>query len=186
MRARPYRDASLPRGYCVRTGYPRRGRRKPTSWRGSGRRRREPRPRPPLESGRADVAQLVEHWLPKPGVVGSSPIVRFTTHKPKPAWLSGFPELSGLHVDPLESAANRSASHRLPSFITSSMKSAIALPVLTHELAHAATEALRSPSRILLTPGVSFVMNTNYSARFSGWVRPSSNEEGPVVAGPSS
>ena len=24
----------------------------------------------------ADVAQLVEHWLPKPGVVGSSPIVR--------------------------------------------------------------------------------------------------------------
>ena len=32
----------------------------------------------PLESSpRADVAQLVEHWLPKPGVVGSSPIVRF-------------------------------------------------------------------------------------------------------------
>jgi hypothetical protein len=25
----------------------------------------------------ADVAQLVEHWLPKPRVVGSSPIVRF-------------------------------------------------------------------------------------------------------------
>jgi hypothetical protein len=25
---------------------------------------------------RADVAQSVEHWLPKPGVVGSSPIVR--------------------------------------------------------------------------------------------------------------
>ena len=29
-----------------------------------------------LKSSRADVAQLVEHWLPKPGVVGSSPIVR--------------------------------------------------------------------------------------------------------------
>ncbi len=28
-------------------------------------------------SEHADVAQLVEHWLPKPGVVGSSPIVRF-------------------------------------------------------------------------------------------------------------
>jgi hypothetical protein len=26
---------------------------------------------------RADVAQLVEHWLPKPGVAGSSPVVRF-------------------------------------------------------------------------------------------------------------
>ncbi len=42
--------------------------------------RRPPRgPRStPIESQRADVAQLVEHWLPKPGVVGSSPIVRFT------------------------------------------------------------------------------------------------------------
>jgi hypothetical protein len=26
---------------------------------------------------RADVAQLVEHWLPKPRVAGSSPVVRF-------------------------------------------------------------------------------------------------------------
>ena len=24
----------------------------------------------------ADVAQLVEHWLPKPGVAGSNPVVR--------------------------------------------------------------------------------------------------------------
>ena len=31
---------------------------------------------------RADVAQLVEHWLPKPGVVGSSPIVRFSGAPP--------------------------------------------------------------------------------------------------------
>jgi hypothetical protein len=27
-------------------------------------------------AGRADVAQLVEHWLPKPRVAGSSPVVR--------------------------------------------------------------------------------------------------------------
>ena len=33
----------------------------------------------------ADVAQLVEHWLPKPGVVGSSPIVRFGSTPRNPA-----------------------------------------------------------------------------------------------------
>ena len=32
-----------------------------------------------LESGpSADVAQLVEHWLPKPGVAGSNPVVRLS------------------------------------------------------------------------------------------------------------
>ena len=29
----------------------------------------------------ADVAQLVEHWLPKPGVAGSSPVVRFSIER---------------------------------------------------------------------------------------------------------
>ena len=33
-------------------------------------------------SPQADVAQLVEHWLPKPRVAGSSPVVRFT-RKPR-------------------------------------------------------------------------------------------------------
>src|SRR5262249_47675924 len=31
---------------------------------------------------RADVAQSVEHWLPKPGVAGSSPVVRFNGSAP--------------------------------------------------------------------------------------------------------
>ena len=28
----------------------------------------------------ADLAQLVEHWLPKPRVAGSSPVIRSKTH----------------------------------------------------------------------------------------------------------
>ena len=36
----------------------------------------------------ADVAQLVEHWLPKPRVAGSSPVVRFPR---KPARVAGIP-----------------------------------------------------------------------------------------------
>ena len=39
----------------------------------------------------ADVAQLVEHRLPKPGVVGSSPIVRSS-------WLSRKPRVTGAFV----------------------------------------------------------------------------------------
>ena len=39
---------------------------------------------------RADVAQLVEHWLPKPGVEGSSPFVRFGSIKWNPALLLGL------------------------------------------------------------------------------------------------
>jgi hypothetical protein len=34
---------------------------------------------------RADLAQWVEHQLPKLGVTGSSPVVRFSSTKPKPA-----------------------------------------------------------------------------------------------------
>jgi hypothetical protein len=37
--------------------------------------------------GYADVAQLVERWLPKPKVAGSRPVVRFSLTKPKAAWL---------------------------------------------------------------------------------------------------
>src|SRR5204863_9105034 len=44
---------------------------------------------------RADVAQSVEHWLPKPGVAGSSPVVRSGSSKPKPALLCGFRRLWG-------------------------------------------------------------------------------------------
>jgi hypothetical protein len=38
----------------------------------------------------ADVAQLVEHQLPKLRVAGSIPVVRFGTNKPKPAPQGGF------------------------------------------------------------------------------------------------
>src|SRR5687767_9912071 len=33
----------------------------------------------PLGDAHADVAQLVERWLPKPKVAGSRPVVRFTS-----------------------------------------------------------------------------------------------------------
>jgi hypothetical protein len=62
---------------------------------------RKPRPYG-LESGRADVAQLVERRLPKPKVVGSRPIVRFS-RKPRSggvflwAWLARS-EVGGLGV----------------------------------------------------------------------------------------
>ena len=43
----------------------------------------------------ADVAQLVEHQLPKLRVAGSIPVVRFPWDKPKPALLGGFRRLWG-------------------------------------------------------------------------------------------
>jgi hypothetical protein len=43
----------------------------------------------------ADVAQLVEHQLPKLRVAGSIPVVRSSGIKPKPASLAGFRRLWG-------------------------------------------------------------------------------------------
>ena len=45
----------------------------------------------------ADVAQLVEHWLPKPGVAGSTPVVRFSVAEPKPSQMRGFLAFWGSH-----------------------------------------------------------------------------------------
>ena len=56
---------------------------------------------------RADVAQLVEHQLPKLRVVGSSPIVRSLAVDRKPAREAGF-RVSGAHSHgPLKTAENR-------------------------------------------------------------------------------
>jgi hypothetical protein len=52
----------------------------------------------------ADVAQLVEHQLPKLRVAGSIPVVRFGATKPKPALLGGFWRLRGRAVRRLETA----------------------------------------------------------------------------------
>ena len=41
------------------------------------------RPRRSSGSRHADVAQLVERWLPKPKVAGSRPVVRFSTLRPR-------------------------------------------------------------------------------------------------------
>src|SRR5947207_3642143 len=66
----------------------------------------------------ADVAQLVEHWLPKPGVVGSSPIVRFGLSARKPARKGvcgffgfGFVSAQG-HAEPPPEAVRESLSRR--------------------------------------------------------------------------
>src|SRR5207302_6751726 len=51
-----------------------------------------------LESGPdAGVAQLVEHWLPKPGVAGSSPVSRSSIVDRNPRRSGGF-ERSGIVV----------------------------------------------------------------------------------------
>ena len=55
----------------------------------------------------ADVAQLVEHQLPKLRVAGSIPVVRFPLIEPKPALLGGFRCLGAVTRLPLETAQDR-------------------------------------------------------------------------------
>ena len=68
----------------------------------------EGRASPRYHDPRADVAQLVEHWLPKPGVAGSSPVVRFGLTWPESRDKAGTPRLSAvgsvLRSRPLKSA----------------------------------------------------------------------------------
>ena len=47
----------------------------------------------------ADVAQLVEHWLPKPGVAGSSPVVRFGVDRPDHRQMQTFRHLLDSHEE---------------------------------------------------------------------------------------
>src|SRR5437764_1076630 len=56
----------------------------------------------------ADVAQSVEHWLPKPGVAGSNPVVRST-----PPGASGAAKMSGWSRFASTSGSGRRASSRL-------------------------------------------------------------------------
>jgi hypothetical protein len=60
---------------------------------------------------RADVAQLVEHWLPKPRVAGSSPVVR---SKGNPRKCGGFVVLLGRRAPGLRPISGLNACLRPP------------------------------------------------------------------------
>ena len=64
--------------------------------------------------GYADVAQLVERWLPKPKVAGSRPVVRFPSNRHESGYnpfvqaVFGAPPVTG-RIDPLHPASDPNA-----------------------------------------------------------------------------